>query len=285
MKTRLMALIEIVLVYAVMQGLGTVLRSTGIVQWELQTLGWTYTGMSLFIGIVVLLIWLTRRSWVDYGVSLADWRTNLDIGMKGYLLRLLPVGGIMLALWLGIGYTSIQGGLLIAFLDILAIIVLVGVLNRQKPVASGKPNLIVIVLLLLLPIIAAMAVNKLSLIVLSTVIWQFVFSGFGEEFIWRGYVQSQLNHSFGRPWDFRGIQFGPGLIVASLLFGLTHALNTYHPAIGLASLSWGWAIFTATGGLFLGLIREKTGTLLAPGIAHGLPDAVGEALSKVFGWM
>ena len=24
---------------------------------------------------------------------------------------------------------------------------------------------------------------------------------------------------------------------------------------------------------------------LAPGIAHGLPDAVGEALAKIFGWM
>jgi membrane protease YdiL (CAAX protease family) len=39
------------------------------------------------------------------------------------------------------------------------------------------------------------------------------------------------------------------------------------------------------GGLFFGVIREKTGTLLAPGIAHGLPDAVGEALLKIFDWM
>ena len=30
-----------------------------------------------------------------------------------------------------------------------------------------------------------------------------------------------------------------------------------------------------------GVIREKTGTLVAPGIAHGLPDAVGEALKLV----
>jgi membrane protease YdiL (CAAX protease family) len=38
------------------------------------------------------------------------------------------------------------------------------------------------------------------------------------------------------------------------------------------------------GGLFFGVIREKTGSLVAPGIAHGLPDAVGEALMKIFGW-
>ncbi|KAA0257266.1 MAG: CPBP family intramembrane metalloprotease, partial [Chloroflexi bacterium] len=63
------------------------------------------------------------------------------------------------------------------------------------------------------------------------------------------------------------------------------AFNTYDPAFGFASLSWGWALSSSVAGLFFGLIREKTGTLLAPGIAHGLPDAVGEALVKVFGWM
>jgi hypothetical protein len=38
------------------------------------------------------------------------------------------------------------------------------------------------------------------------------------------------------------------------------------------------------GGLFLGVIREKTGTLLAPSIANGLLDALGKPLIKMFGW-
>lgn len=285
MKHKLTTLLEVSLVYSVAQALGVVLRSTGIVQWEFQTLGWTYVGMSLFAGIPAFVIWITRRNWADYGVSLADWRTNLDIGIKGYLLRILSAGGIMLTLWLKIGYTSIEGGTLIAVFDLVAILLLIGILNRQKPVASGRSNLIVTGLLLLLPILVAMVVNNLTLIVVSTVIWQFLFSGFGEEFVWRGYLQSRLNQAFGRPYQVRGIQFGMGLIIASVLFGLAHAFNTYDPDIGFASLSWGWAIFTTTGGLFLGLIREKTGTLLAPGIAHGLPDAVGEAFAKIFGWM
>jgi len=33
------------------------------------------------------------------------------------------------------------------------------------------------------------------------------------------------------------------------------------------------------------VIREKTGSLVAPGIVHGLPDAVGEALKMISGWM
>jgi membrane protease YdiL (CAAX protease family) len=82
-----------------------------------------------------------------------------------------------------------------------------------------------------------------------------------------------------------GIQFGAGLIIASFLFGLWHADNTYDPAIGFSSLAWGWGLWTFVAGLFFGVLREKTGTLVAPGLAHGLPDAVGEALVKVFGWM
>ncbi len=82
-----------------------------------------------------------------------------------------------------------------------------------------------------------------------------------------------------------GIPFGVGLIVSSLLFGLLHVLNTFDPAIGLSSLEWGLLIGNAVAGLFFGFIREKTGTLLAPGIAHGLPDAVGEPMMKMVDWM
>lgn len=142
----------------------------------------------------------------------------------------------------------------------------------------------VTLLLLFIPIGVALALGKLSLVIVSTVIWQFVLSGFGEEFIYRGYFQSRLNQAFGRPMCLFGIQFGPGLIIASLLFGLLHAFNLSISTIGFSSLDWDAAFFSAMGGLFFGVIREKTGTLLAPAIAHGLPDAVGEPLIKMFGW-
>lgn len=284
MKNKLLALLEILLTYVVLRLLGTGLRSTGIVQWELETLGWSYTGEILFIAIPALVIWLALRNWADYGVSLADWQTNLDIGIKAYLVRFISVGALVATLMIGIGYASLRGGLLIAVAEIIAIALMLWILARQKTVQNGKPNLIITGLLLLFPILVGLAMNRLTLIVISTVIWQF-FSGFGEEFVFRGYVQSRLNQAFGRPMRMFGVQFGWGLIVTSLLFGFFHAFNTYDPAIGLASLSWGWALFTTFGGLFFGILREKTGTLLAPGIAHGLPDAVGEALGKIFGWM
>lgn len=284
MKNKLLVLLEILLTYVVLRLLGTGLRSTGIVQWEQETLGWSYTGEILFIAIPALVIWLARRNWADYGVSLADWQTNLDIGIKAYLVRFISVGALVATLMLGIGYASLKGGLLISIADVFAIALMLWILARQKAVQNGTKNLVITALILLFPILVGLAMNRLTLIVVSTVVWQF-FSGFGEEFVFRGYVQSRLNQAFGRPMRMFGVQFGWGLIVTSLLFGFFHAFNTYDPTVGLSYLSWGWALFTTFGGLFFGILREKTGTLLAPGIAHGLPDAVGEALGKIFGWM
>lgn len=284
MKSKILALVEILLIYAVMQVIGIALRPTGIDGWQRENLGWSYTGMIIFVGIPLLAVWLARRRWAEYGVSLADWQTNLDIGIKAYLVRIISVGALAATLMLGIGYTSLTGGLLISIADVFAIALMLWILARQQTVRSGTKNLVITALLLLFPILVGLAMNRLSVIVVSTVVWQF-FSGFGEEFVFRGYVQSRLNQAFGRPRRMFGVQFGWGLIVTSLLFGFFHAFNTYDPAIGLASLSWGWALFTTFGGLFFGILREKTGTLVAPGIAHGLPDAVGEALGKIFGWM
>lgn len=183
---------------------------------------------------------------------------------------------------------GLNSQILDAFIDItwvIAIAAMIWVLNRHKSVASGRNNLILTALFLLLPIFIALVMKKLSVVIVSTIVWQFLLSGFGEEFAFRGYMQSRLNQAFGRPYHFWGIQFGAGLVIASLLFGLLHAFNSYDPTVGFTSLGWGSAIGSAIAGLFLGIIREKTGTLLAPSIAHGLPDALGEPMMKIFGWV
>lgn len=285
-KTKLLALLEVVLVFAALEGLQVLWSSTGIPQWETQNLGWSYSGMLWWIAVPALMIWLPRRNWAEYGVSLVNWPTNLDIGIKAFLVTFIPlVFGLGGAMQLGLDPNKVSGGLFVAMTEVIGLALMVWILNRQKPVKSGRRNVISILLLLLLPILVALAMGRLTVVIVSTVVWQFIFSGFGEEFAFRGYFQSRLNQAFGRPMRLFGIQFGAGLIIASLLFGLWHVENTYDPAVGFSSLAWGWGLWTFVAGLFFGVLREKTGTLLAPGLAHGLPDAVGEPLRLLFGLM
>jgi len=285
-KTKIFTTLEILLVFAALIALRVSLRSASFIQWEKQHLGWSYIMMFLFIGIIVVVILLTRRSWAEFGVSAANWPTNLDIGFKAYLIRILPaVIGTFGPAWLALNLNELGKGLFEAPLWVIAIALIIWVLNRHKEVKSSRANIIATLLFLCVPIAIALAMGKLSLVIVSTVIWQFIFSGFGEEFIFRGYFQSRLNQAFGRPVRLFGIQFGVGLFIASLLFGLLHAFNSYDPSVGFSSMAWGSAIGSSVAGLFLGVLREKTGTLLAPGLAHGLPDAVGEPMKILFGWV
>lgn len=285
MLPKLRVLLEVLFVYVLIQTLIVLSHSMYLVKWEKQNLGWSYSvPLVCFLVIPALAIWLTRRSWAEYGVTLANWQTYLDIGIKAFLVRFIPdLFGRVGTSFLGLTGTVRESVLNIAW--VIAVIVMIWVMNRHKPVASGRNNLILIAVLLVFPIGMALTMKKLSVVIVSTIIWQFVLSGFGEEFAFRGYIQSRLNQAFGHPMRLLGVQFGLGLIVASLLFGLLHAFNTFDPAIGFASLGWEMVIGNVLAGFFFGIIREKTGTLLAPSIAHGLPDAVGEPMMKMVDWM
>lgn len=285
MKHKFLAAFEILFVYALMQTLIVASRSITLVRQEKLVLGWSYTvPLTCFVIIPALIIWLGRRNWAEYSVSLADWRTNLDIGVKAFVVLIIPHaigrGGATF-----LGLSSQMRDRVIDITWVIAIAVMVWVMNRHRPVASGRNNMILIVALLLIPILLGLWMRKLSVVVISTIVWQFLLSGFGEEFAFRGYFQSRLNQAFGRPMRLFGIQCGVGVIVASLLFGLLHAFGSYDPAVGFASLHWSVMIGNTLAGFFLGIIRERTGTLLAPGIAHGLPDAIGEPMMKIFGWV
>ena len=64
--------------------------------------------------------------------------------------------------------------------------------------------------------------------------------------------------------EFAGVAFGAGLFVSAAIFGLLHPLTS------LKGIPWPWALWTAAGGLLFGFLREKTGSAVAPAIAHGL---------------
>ena len=110
------------------------------------------------------------------------------------------------------------------------------------------------------------------------VLWVLLGAGAGEEVFFRGYVQSRLNESFGRPWCLLGVQLGPGLFGAAFLFGLVHVLNSADYFGGTYRFMW-WHGLAAGSTLFYGFLRERTGSVLAPVLVHGLSDLLARAIS------
>lgn len=85
-------------------------------------------------------------------------------------------------------------------------------------------------------------------------------AGLAEEALFRGVVQAGIGAQFGL-W--------PGLLAASLLFGLCHFVSPLY------------FILATLVGLYFGWLYEWTGGLLAPVIAHGLYDFVVLGIMKV----
>lgn len=242
------------------------------------------------IAVPVFILLVCKRNFEVYGLTVKRWRENLDVGMTFALVSGVIINGVgYMFLWVrGIPFTGMSGALLLAGCNIVVLFVILHLLRRRDKTSDpGKlpnpvHNVVILAGLLLLPLFVGAYIGRLNRVVISTVVWQFLFSGFGEEIKFRGYYQSRINQEFGRPFSFLGVKFGVGVIVSSFLFALAHVLNPFSPFAGNYELAWWWGLFTFFGGLTLGLVREKTGSIIACGIIHGLPDAVGEAFALLF---
>ncbi|MFN8597172.1 MAG: CPBP family intramembrane glutamic endopeptidase [Anaerolineae bacterium] len=284
------SIVEVVGVFALISVFGW-FSGAAYQQWGLSLEARRWLGGVIFIATTLIVMAVTRRPWRDFGLTLKDWRLSLDIGMTGYVARFVPVGAVFVLALSGITYRTWLGGVALFLAEALGIWLLLTMLTRQETRDStgqqrrskARTNFILLGGLLLLPIVLGIVLNRSPLTVASTVFWQLIVSGFGEEIRYRGYYQSRVNQEFGKPYQIMGIRFGPGLIVASILFGLIHVTQTFNPLIGQYDFAWPWGLFTLMGGFFFGLLREKTDDVIACTIAHGGLDAVGESLAIVMG--
>ncbi len=81
-----------------------------------------------------------------------------------------------------------------------------------------------------------------------------------EEFFYRGFIQSQLNRVWGRPWKFLGAPIGKGLLITAFLFALSHSmimLRWWHFSIFFPALVFGW-------------LRERTNSITASALFQAL---------------
>lgn len=80
-------------------------------------------------------------------------------------------------------------------------------------------------------------------------------AGVGEELLFRGFLQAVLTDHWAGP-----IGILAGLLIASIVFGLCHAL------------CWGYAVVATLIGLYLGVLFLVTDSLWAPLTAHAVYD-------------
>jgi hypothetical protein len=222
---------------------------------------------------------LSRRSFAAYGLGTERWSYHLNLGLV-CSLTLIAVDAMGLVVIsshfdarkpLDLHTPGIAGIVAVALLSRLIVLLLVW---KKRGVIERIPSVITVpaifALLSVLPLVAA-HFHRPSMWL--TALALFFASGFGEEIFFRGYIQSRVDQAFGCPFRLLGLEFGPGLLVSSLLFGLVHVLNTVDYFHGRFVFAWWWGVQTSFVGLFFGCVRAKTGSVLPGAILHGMLDA------------
>jgi uncharacterized protein len=245
-------------------------RFTPLSTWQTEYLVLPFSEYALMMAVPLAFLYGTRRNYGNYGITFHNVRYHADVALT-CLIVVLPFSALKygyLAPVLRISYLQPEGALMWAVLIIISVILIL-IFLKNKPSYSTLPALhlrrfiFIIGTVFIVAVVTAPFTNRIPAFV-----FYFFFVGFGEEILFRGYIQSRLNASFGRPFRLMGVHWGWGLIIASVLFGIMHFINPYNPY-----QIW-WAFWTFFSGLLFGLIREKTGSILAPAIVHGTPRAL-----------
>ena len=211
--------------------------------------------------------WSTPRGLdILTGLATHDLRYHRPVGLRAAAV-LLPTGVLFPVIHLlGSTHEEWPGALLLTAGVLMAGFLAVkrtATLDTREPRAVSPSGTAVYLAILVLGLLACFAFNSVSA-VLARIVQKLIFVGFLEEFFFRGYLQSRLNDAFGRPYEFAGVALGAGLFVSAAIFGLAHPLTS------LEGTPWPWALWTGAGGLLFGFLREKSGSVVAPAIAHGL---------------
>ncbi|MGC2331745.1 MAG: type II CAAX endopeptidase family protein [Candidatus Acidiferrales bacterium] len=115
-----------------------------------------------------------------------------------------------------------------------------------------------------LPGIRAISLSGPVSLILSA-IGILLFTAWPEEFLFRGLLQNLLSRTFRSEWA--------GLIVASVIFGLSHILHAPFP-------NWKYVFLATIAGFFYGRAWMKTGSLVPGVLIHALVDTLWHALFR-----
>jgi membrane protease YdiL (CAAX protease family) len=251
-------------------------ETTGLAAIQRQYLHWNYFSHVIMVVLAIGAMATGKKDFTSYGFTLKKWRSDLSIA----LICLISAAGYVPSLV----SPAIAGNRLINTLFVIAAVLLALwlVLNKRNEGTAKGSGVRTFWPIISIPAIIAVVLGMVGLgIIASAIAFQFYFAGFGEEILFRGYFQSRLNQDFGRPWKIKGVSFGPGLLIASALFGVLHMLNPFNPLMGKFEIDLLWGISSFVGGLLFGFLREKTGTVLSASLGHGLLD-LGQVIPLLF---
>ena len=265
MQTKAKAVIEVVIVFGLTLSLVALVGLSPIGKWERQVTNRAFIEYVVMIAVPLLLLVVARRNLASYGLSLR----NLC-----YHLRITAVAFVPMAVaffsFAFLDYRQWSGSLIMAGIQI-AVLFALGWLMKRFPTRDENGTLVGAVALLACSSLAQRATLGNAV---SAFVFYILFLGSGEELLFRGYIQSRLNAAWGKPFRVFGVRWGWGVVITSVLFGLMHVLNVGGLVGAHWQLEWSWGFWTFFGGLVLGFVREKTGSIVAPTILHGLPQAI-----------
>lgn len=109
-------------------------------------------------------------------------------------------------------------------------------------------------------------------VVLEFLLYQLTMPGLAEELSYRSVIQPGLNKVLGRPWKLLGAQAGWGWVITSLIFWAPHAFRV--DAQMHLSFYWPTLTMQLIAGFVFGWLRERTGSVFPPMLAHNLVNVV-----------
>lgn len=286
MKVR--SIIEVVIVFILMK-IFSIWFDSVLVKADVDNSWRTFLFGLQAIIIPIMIIWLSGGDWKMYGFTIKDKFKQINFGFAGVMIMMLLGISFGFLRSRGISSGGRTGSLILSFVAIVMIAIFVLVFRKNGVNEKNEGGLrkrfvfqtAVLILLAFSPVLVAIIKGNNIPGIIGWDLYFLIMVGFGEEIKFRGYFQSRINMAFGQPWNLFGIPFGPGLIIVSLLFGLSHIIQfgVFNPFLGQYDINPWMGLQAFFGGFFYGLIREKSGSIIPSGIAHGVPNAFGQVLS------
>jgi hypothetical protein len=268
-QTKAKAVIEVVVVFALTLFVVALVGISPLGRWERQVTNRVFIEYVVMIAVPLLILVVARRNLASYGLSLRNLSYHLSVAAIAFVPMALAFFTFAF-----LNYRQWSGSLIMAGVQV-AVLFVLGWLLKRKPTRDENGTLVGAVALIACSSLAQKATLGNAV---SAFVFYIFFLGLGEELLFRGYIQSRLNAAWGKPFQFFGVKWGWGVVIASALFALMHVLNVGGVLSGAWRPEWWWGFWTFFGGLVLGFVREKTGSIVAPTILHGLPQAIAYAI-------